>query len=229
MSSPFDDYLNQFDRVLIRSVEEQLGLKQETPTRLENGLADLIKQADSISIPVFILDIDGRLVYANRVYTDIFGTLDRIGETGWLKTVHPTDLEHLQNVIDEATRKRIPYSVELRMKGLSGEARWYALLASFKLESADHLYYLGTIQDIDDFKKAMTTTNPEAQTKLDKLTARELELLDCLACGYTNQEIAAKLVISEATVKNHLASIFLKLEVKNRSQAALLAQKMKLQ
>jgi two-component system response regulator DevR len=51
------------------------------------------------------------------------------------------------------------------------------------------------------------------------LTARELEVLTFLPLGKLSSEIAAKLFISEATVKTHLSSIYRKLSVSNRSQA----------
>lgn len=60
------------------------------------------------------------------------------------------------------------------------------------------------------------------------LTARELEVLKEIRTGATNQEIAARLVISERTVKNHISSILAKLNMKNRYAAARLAQQLNL-
>lgn len=57
------------------------------------------------------------------------------------------------------------------------------------------------------------------------LTSRELEVLTEIARGLSNKEIAKKLFISEKTVKNHLTNIFQKLEVHDRTQAALFAIK----
>jgi DNA-binding NarL/FixJ family response regulator len=51
-----------------------------------------------------------------------------------------------------------------------------------------------------------------------QLTRRELEILSLVADGMTNNDIASHLYISEKTVKNHLSSIFKKIDVKNRSQ-----------
>jgi len=59
--------------------------------------------------------------------------------------------------------------------------------------------------------------------QLDALTAREEEILKLLATGDSNREIAKRLFISEQTVKNHVASIFRKLQVNDRTKAALLA------
>lgn len=53
------------------------------------------------------------------------------------------------------------------------------------------------------------------------LTRREHEVLQCLAEGHTSQEIAAELFISLKTVKNHLGSIYSKLDAHNRTQAVL--------
>lgn len=58
---------------------------------------------------------------------------------------------------------------------------------------------------------------------IDTLTQREQEILVLLAEGLSNQQIAGKLFISEKTVKKHLNSVFAKLDVANRSQAAVYA------
>jgi DNA-binding NarL/FixJ family response regulator len=59
--------------------------------------------------------------------------------------------------------------------------------------------------------------------QLDALTDREEEILKLLATGDSNREIGARLFISEQTVKNHVASIFRKLQVNDRTKAAILA------
>lgn len=59
------------------------------------------------------------------------------------------------------------------------------------------------------------------QPLTDPLTPRETEILRLIAQGMTNIEIAQRLVITEGTVKNHVTAILSKLEVEDRSQAAL--------
>jgi LuxR family transcriptional regulator, maltose regulon positive regulatory protein len=68
---------------------------------------------------------------------------------------------------------------------------------------------------------SMPSENPKAhpQNLLEPLTARELEVLPLLAQGLTNQEIAQQLIISSGTAKRHVANIFAKLAVVNRTQA----------
>jgi RNA polymerase sigma factor (sigma-70 family) len=62
--------------------------------------------------------------------------------------------------------------------------------------------------------------------QLSGLTPREEEILKLLATGESNREIGQRLFISEQTVKNHVASIFRKLQVNDRTKAALLAVKL---
>lgn len=61
--------------------------------------------------------------------------------------------------------------------------------------------------------------------KIDLLTKRELEVLIHVANGMFNKEIAISLNISERTVKNHISNIFKKLDVNDRTQAAVFAIK----
>ncbi len=59
--------------------------------------------------------------------------------------------------------------------------------------------------------------------KIDSLTRRELEVLIQVANGMFNKEIATTLNISERTVKNHISNIFKKIDVADRTQAAVFA------
>jgi DNA-binding NarL/FixJ family response regulator len=61
--------------------------------------------------------------------------------------------------------------------------------------------------------------------KIEKLTNREREILAQIAEGLLNKEIASNLNISERTIKNHISSVFKKLEVSDRTQAAVFAIK----
>ena len=60
---------------------------------------------------------------------------------------------------------------------------------------------------------------------MDELTIREREILENLAQGMSNKEIGSKLFLSEKTVKHYITNILQKLQVRNRVEAALMAQK----
>jgi len=63
----------------------------------------------------------------------------------------------------------------------------------------------------------------EVETLIAPLTARETEILNYVAQGYSNKQIAAELTISEQTIKNHIASIMVKLNARARTQAVVIA------
>ncbi|MEE1305413.1 MAG: response regulator transcription factor [Agathobacter sp.] len=65
----------------------------------------------------------------------------------------------------------------------------------------------------------------EDELKIDSLTKRELQVLKEVAVGKFNRDIAKEMEISERTVKNHISSIFKKLDVTDRTQAAVFAIK----
>lgn len=69
---------------------------------------------------------------------------------------------------------------------------------------------------------ASRQTQP-ATTITDKLTERETDVLRLIARGMSNSTIAGKLHLSEGTVRNHVSAIFSKLDVSDRTQAAIVA------
>jgi two-component system response regulator DegU len=58
---------------------------------------------------------------------------------------------------------------------------------------------------------------------LDAITRRETEVLQAITDGCSTPQIAARLYLSQKTVKNHLASIYQKLDARDRTQAILIA------
>lgn len=77
------------------------------------------------------------------------------------------------------------------------------------------------------FEKVMTATpSVEIPPEFEQLTPREKEVLQLIAKGLNNREIAGKLFISERTVKNHVNSILSRLNLRDRTQAAIFASRL---
>ena len=83
----------------------------------------------------------------------------------------------------------------------------------------------GLFEKIAQQSSSITAQTSDLGDRLAELSPREKEVLDCIAGGANNREIAAKLYISDKTVKNHVTSILSKLNLRDRTQAALFANK----
>lgn len=75
---------------------------------------------------------------------------------------------------------------------------------------------------LDQFRE-LATLDEASDTVFSPLTPREIEILDCVARGNSNKQIARLLSISDQTVKNHITSILRKLAVNDRTQAVIYA------
>jgi len=104
-----------------------------------------------------------------------------------------------------------------------------------QLAEAIRSAYKGNIQLHPDISNALLSqlapqqTEPDGERSreaLESLTPREKEVLQLLAKGMSNKEIAQTLVVAEKTVKTHVSSILAKLRLTDRTQAALFAVNM---
>ena len=87
--------------------------------------------------------------------------------------------------------------------------------------------YRGNLVLPQDLAVKLMQPQPAAAA-LDQLTERETDVLRLLAQGQSNQEIARNLNISNTTVRSHVSAILMKLDVSNRTQAALAARERQL-
>lgn len=122
--------------------------------------------------------------------------------------------------------KEIEYLIEALDKGVNG----YILKdsPSSELIKAINIIYNNEeyIQpELIPFLNSALINIDEDRIKVKSLTKRELEVLIFVAKGNFNKDIAISLNISERTVKNHISNIFRKIDVEDRTQAAVFAIK----
>jgi len=92
-------------------------------------------------------------------------------------------------------------------------------------EGIDYVGFLVKGTNKKSYVRSMLTCfiNDKSKNTENKLSEREKEVLDLIAKGYSNKEIAKELFLSEKTVKNHVSSIFKKINVTDRTKAAIYA------
>ena len=111
-------------------------------------------------------------------------------------------------------------------QAMAGGAKGYLLkdTPSEELAQAIRSIYKGYTQlGPGLWEKANPATNTAVKTspEIAELTTREQEVLKLIAKGYSNREIAEELCITERTVKNHVNSILRRLNLRDRTQAAI--------
>ena len=124
-------------------------------------------------------------------------------------------------VLHATHEARVPFDEGRLLAGLIPGARFVPLESKNHLLLESEPAWQRWCAEVRAFLPARTAIDPAFAT----LTARERELIDLIARGRDNAQIAAHLGLSEKTVRNHITSIFSKLEVENRSQAIVLALK----
>lgn len=144
-------------------------------------------------------------------------------------------IEVLENIRDRGLNQKVIIltvhnEVEYMLKAMDLSVNGYILKDSCSSEIKQAIY---TVMKGEVFiqKELVPELNSKLlkrdidKEKIKSLTNRELEILKLVSNGQSNKDLASALNISERTVKNHLSSLFKKIDVEDRTQAAVFAIK----
>ncbi|MFG2627782.1 response regulator [Streptomyces sp. NPDC048473] len=143
----------------------------------------------------------------------------------------PTGVAHRPKVLMLTTFDVDDYVYEALRAGASGfllkDAPPADLISAVRVVAAGEALLAPSVTRrlIADFARQGPTgaTRSGQSLRLNGLTPRETEVLELIARGLSNQEIAGKLVLAEQTVKTHIGRVLAKLDLRDRAQAVIFA------
>jgi len=176
---------------------------------LVRGLTDMFKQDERFDVRATATDGELFLKLLDRISIDV-------GIIGW-KMPFANGRQVLTKLRERESPVRVViYSgadVARQVRSLGG-AGFYSK-AKPPEGLIDVIFQVGQGNSIFPYEQHEAVTDP----RFSSLTARELKILEILSQGYSNRKIAAKLEISNNTVKFHLKNLYEKVQVDNRIQA----------
>ncbi|MGC1456892.1 MAG: alpha/beta fold hydrolase [Steroidobacteraceae bacterium] len=146
-----------------------------------------------------------------------FNTFDIRGEAP--KVTAPTLVFHVRG------DAMVPFEAGRRLAAATPNAGFLPLEGRNHILRADEPAWPIFKKALNDFLGVDEPADDSAAAEFAALTPREREILDYIARGQTNSQIADCLRIAEKTVRNHVTSVFSKLGVKHRAQAIVIARK----
>jgi DNA-binding NarL/FixJ family response regulator len=207
------------ERVRVMVVDDQALVRE--------GLTTLLEAAPGIEPVASAADGEEAVRLASRHRPDVvlmdlrMPKLDGVEATRRIRAELPeTEVVVLTTHADEAS---ILDALGAGARGYLTKDAGIAEISRAVLAAAEHLTLLDPV--VHSRLLAAASSGPAARTPTpaaqlpDDLTAREAEVLTLIAQGLSNREIAAKLVVSEATVKTHINHVLRKIGARDRAQA----------
>ena len=209
-----------------------VGLMQEAPIRIlivddhplvRRGLADLLNGVQDMTVVATASDGEEAVAYVVEDHPDI--VLMDVSMPGM------TGIEACRRLLHAVPDTRVVMLTSFATRDVVTDA-FDTGAAGYLLKDADPVELIHGIRAAArgdaplSPRVAKQLLEDRAQRRpLDDLTPRERDVLQLLARGLSNKQIAWRLGINEKTVKAHLGSVFDRLDVEDRTQAALWAQK----
>ncbi|GAA1161287.1 DNA-binding NarL/FixJ family response regulator [Kitasatospora gansuensis] len=198
------------------------------------GFAALLNAQTDIDVVGDAADGKQALEVSGRTHPDVVLMDVRMPEMDGLEAARrlldpPVGVVHRPKVLMLTTFDVDDYVYEALRAGASGfllkDAPPADLIAAVRVVAAGDALLAPSVTRrlIEDFARNRPAPRRDPRLRLNGLTPRETEVLELIARGLSNQQIAERLVVAEQTVKTHIGRILAKLDLRDRAQAVVLA------
>ncbi|KJK56940.1 response regulator [Saccharothrix sp. ST-888] len=198
------------------------------------GFAALLNAQSDIDVVGDAADGKQALEASGRTHPDVVLMDVRMPEMDGLEAARrlldpPPGVVHRPKVLMLTTFDVDDYVYEALRAGASGfllkDAPPADLIAAVRVVAAGEALLAPSVTRrlIEDFARTRPAPRRDPRLRLNGLTPRETEVLELIARGLSNQQIAERLVVAEQTVKTHIGRILAKLDLRDRAQAVVLA------
>ncbi|MFJ9517654.1 response regulator [Kitasatospora sp. NPDC101801] len=198
------------------------------------GFAALLNAQTDIDVVGDAADGKQALEVSGRTRPDVVLMDVRMPEMDGLEAARqlldpPVGVVHRPKVLMLTTFDVDDYVYEALRAGASGfllkDAPPADLIAAVRVVAAGDALLAPSVTRrlIEDFARTRPAPRRDPRLRLNGLTPRETEVLELIARGLSNQQIAGQLVVAEQTVKTHIGRILAKLDLRDRAQAVVLA------
>ncbi|HEX6445182.1 MAG TPA: response regulator transcription factor [Streptosporangiales bacterium] len=200
---------------------------------VRGGFAALLSAQDDIEVVGDAANGREAVELSRRLHPDVVLMDVRMPEMDGLEAARqlldpPRGVEHRPRVLMLTTFDVDDYVYEALRVGASGfllkDAPPADLVAAVRVVASGDALLAPSVTRrlIEQFARSRPPARPRPAS-LNALTAREVEVLELIARGLSNGEIAERLVLAEQTVKTHVGRIFAKLGLRDRAQAVVFA------
>ncbi|HEV3364115.1 MAG TPA: PAS domain S-box protein [Acidimicrobiia bacterium] len=184
--------------------------------------------------PMGIATVDRSLqmLNVNAALTGMLGEAPErlIGRT-LVDITHPDDIDRVREVGRKTMAGEIPgYDIEQRFVGRGGGDVWARVRATLPRgaagEAGDGFVLIEDITPAKEAERARLEIDSLRQLLLGRLSSQERHILEHMAAGRTNRQIAEELALAEKTVRNYVSNLLAKLGMRRRSEAAAFAARL---
>ncbi|GAA2227412.1 MULTISPECIES: response regulator transcription factor [Kitasatospora] len=198
------------------------------------GFAALLGAQSDIDVVGDAADGRQALEVSGRTHPDVVLMDVRMPEMDGLEAARrlldpPVGVVHRPKVLMLTTFDVDDYVYEALRAGASGfllkDAPPADLISAVRVVAAGEALLAPSVTRrlIEDFARTRPAPRRDPRLRLGGLTPRETEVLELIARGLSNQQIADRLIVAEQTVKTHIGRILAKLDLRDRAQAVVLA------